>query len=362
MELSVIHELIGKELAGELTGAEQEILTAWLAQASADERAVYEATRQYWQAPAPSLITPTDTATALTNLLSRLPETSAQPEPATPETPVIQLPVSRPAPWWRSRVAAAVGTILAASTLSYGLYQHLTTPAGVPFAYEEQSTPRGATAKVLLADGTAVWLNAESRLWFPNKFSEGARHVYLQGEAYFEVSPNPRQPFVLHVEQEQVRVLGTAFNVKAYPEESTVQTAVVKGRVAFIRPAANAPVSADTLYVTANQLGVYAKSTASMHREVVDSQDYIAWNQGKLVFQETPLDEVARTLTRQYNLPVQLANEQLGKCRLTGRFQNQSLREVVQVLSMTGAFGFELSEEQLVLTGPGCSRPVQARR
>ncbi|AHJ99892.1 FecR family protein [Hymenobacter swuensis] len=361
MELSVIHELIGKELAGELTGSEQEILTAWLAQASADERAIYEATRHYWQAPVPTRITPSDTATALQNLLNQLPDTGSELLPAAPEASIIRLQPTQAVPWWRSRVAAAVGTVLAASTLSYGLYHRLTTPAGVPFAYEEQSTPRGATAKVLLADGTVVWLNAESRLWFPKKFSTGERHVYLQGEAYFEVSSNLRQPFVLHIEQEQVRVLGTAFNVKAYPEESTVQTAVVEGKVAFIRPA-DTPEASDTLYVTANQLGVYAKPTTSMHREVVDSRDYTAWNQGKLVFQETPLDEVARTLTRQYNLPVQLANEQMGKCRLTGRFQNQSLREVVQVLSMTGAFGFELSEERLVLTGPGCSRPVQTRR
>lgn len=361
MELSVIHELIGKQLAGELTATEQEILTAWLAQASADERAVYEATRQYWQTPAPVLVTPAETATALENLLRRLPEEPRLPAPAPSEAPVLQLVPVPPSPWWRSRVAAAAATLLTVSALGYGLQQQLSTGTNAPFSYEKQSTPRGATAKVLLADGTAVWLNADSHLWFPKEFTGDQRDVYLQGEAYFEVRHNGRQPFVLHVGKEQIRVLGTAFNVKAYPEESTVQTAVVSGRVALIREGRRS-VHPDTLFVTANQLGVYAKSTASVHREVIDSQDYTAWNQGKLVFQETPLDEVARTLTRQYNLPVQLANPQLGKCRLTGRFQNQSLRDVVQVLSMTGAFGFELSQDQLILTGPGCSRPIQARR
>ena len=351
MELSVVHELIGKELAGELSTEEREVLTAWLAQAAPEEKMAYEATKQYWYTPPLPIATAADTAAATAALLARLPE----PQPAATGVVLAMTPPAR-MPWWRSRIAAAVaGLLLAGSGVYYGIYPHMRNEAGAPLSYQEHTTPRGATAKVVLADGTAVWLNADSHLWYPRKFTGRQREIYLQGEAFFDVKPNRQQPFVVHANQQQVRVLGTSFNVQAYPDEPTVETAVVTGRVAFIRQAqAGQPTRQDTLYVTPNQRAVFARQTASMHREIVNSADYTAWSRGQLVFQQTPLDEVARTLARQYNVPVLLDNDALRSCRLTGRFHDQSLREVVSLLSMTGSFGFELTTEQLRLTGAGC--------
>ncbi|WP_185816827.1 FecR family protein [Hymenobacter metallilatus] len=353
MELSAIHELIGKDLAGELLPEEQAVLTAWLAQATATEKLTYEAIRHYWTLPVRPVATAAETAAALEALLPRLPDAGSTP-PVPEEARII--PFAPATPWWRGRAAAAVaGVAVVGGALVYGVMQQLSNEAGVPPSYTEYVTPRGATAKVLLADGTAVWLNADSHLWYPKKFGGQQREVYLQGEAYFDVMPSRQQPFTVHVGRQQVRVLGTSFNVQAYPEEPTVETAVVTGRVAFIRAGAGgAATSQDTLYVTPNQQAVFVKRTAALRRQPANSQDVTAWNRGELVFEQTPLDEVARTLARQYNTSVVLENEALRTCRLTGRFQHQSLPEVVRLLALTGSFGFELSPKQLRITGPGC--------
>ena len=351
MELSTVHELIGKELSGELTPEEGEVLAAWLAQATPEERSIYEATHLYWRTPIAPIVSPAETATALTALLGQL-------EAQNPAAPVVRPMYAEPALWWRSRAAAAIAAIaLTGADIGYGILEYRQAKGEPPLTYQQRTTPRGAMAKVLLADGTAVWLNADTHLWYPTKFSGRHRDVYLQGEAFFEVTPDQRHAFVVHVGREQVRVLGTSFNVQAYPEEPTVETAVVTGRVAFIRAEAGRPSTQDTLYVIPNQRAVFTKQTASMHREIGESRDFRAWNDGVLVFQETPLDEVARVLARQYAVQVELENKQLARCRLTGRFNNQSLREVVSLLSMTGTFGFELTNEHLLLTGPGCPTP-----
>ncbi|GAB2797525.1 ferric-dicitrate binding protein FerR (iron transport regulator) [Hymenobacter luteus] len=359
MELSALHELIGKDLAGELSAAEHEVLDAWLAQASPDERLVYEETRRYWQSPVPA-VAPTDTAAALERLLARLEE--EEEEATAPHLLPLQ-PASASEPWWRTRLAASVAALLLAGSAAVGYwgYRHYNQGALIPLAFTEKTTARGATAKVLLADGTAVWLNADSRLWFPLSFKkEARREVYLQGEAFFEVTPNRRQPFVIHLGREQVRVLGTSFNVKAYEEDETVETAVVTGRVAFIHTAAAS--TPDTMYAVPNQRVVYSKSSETLRREEVNSQDYATWSRGGLVFQGTSMTDVARTLERHFNVRVQFANEQLRNCRLTGRFRNQTLREVISILSLTGSFGFELTDNQLLITGPGCAaEPASGR-
>lgn len=359
MELSALHELIGKKLAGELSITEHEVLEAWLAQASAEERFVYEETTRYWQSLAPApVVSDQETATALHHLLARL-DTEAEVESNPAELQLQLRPIfpepTTAAPWWRTRVAAAAAAVLMAGSAVVGYWSYQRSAAGsIPLAFEETFTARGATSKVLLPDGTAVWLNAESHLWFPKTFRGAQREVYLNGEAFFEVKPSRQQPFVIHLGGEQVRVLGTSFNVKAYPDDETVETAVVTGKVAFIRAGATPAASADTMYAMPNQRVVYSKQAATLRREAVNGQDYAAWSRGGFVFQATSLADVARTLERHYDVQVQFANEQLPHCQLTGRFRDQSLREVVSVLSLTGTFGFELTPGQLLITGPGC--------
>ena len=262
----------------------------------------------------------------------------------------------RPRPMMRPKRACRWAALLLAGGLGGGLsYWHwVGGPAGVPLSYEQRSNPKGTKSKVLLADGTTVWLNVDSKLWFPTAFNGPRREVYLEGEAFFDVKRNEQQPFIIHLGGNQVRVLGTSFNVKAYGDDAQVETAVVTGCVAFIGSAARAAARPDTVFVVPNQKVVLQKTTGELRTETVDAHDYGAWNQRSLVFAGTPLTEVARTLARNYNVTVRFANKDLRTCRLTGRFRNQSLAEVVRLVDLTGAFDFELHGSTLTIGGAGC--------
>jgi len=358
MEISELHDLIGKELADKLLDVEREVLLAWLAQASAEERLVYDEIKLFWQCPRLA-DNAADTARAFDRLLARIDEsemapTLAEPLPTTAgEARVLLLP----RPWWRRTWAAAasVALLATASVFSYQRYQAHFALTAAPSNYEERTNPRGTKSKVLLADGTAVWLNADSHLWFPAAFAGTHREVYLDGEAFFDVKRNEHMPFIIHLGANQVRVLGTSFNVKAYRDDEAVETAVVTGRVAFIRAASPAATAErDTIYVVPDEKVVYSKTSHELRIEQVNSRDYAAWNQRSLIFQATPLGEVAKTLARQFNVTVRFEDEKLRNCRLTGRFRDQSLREVLRLVEMTGAFSFALTDNTLTVKGAGC--------
>lgn len=360
MEISELYDFIGKELAGELSEVEREVLLAWHAQASAEERLVYDEIKLFWHGPRLA-DDPADTARAFDRLLARLDEGGLSPElpallqenTANQEARVLPLP----RPWWRRTWAAAasVALLATASVFSYQRYQAQLAGTAAPFSYEERTNPRGTKSKVLLADGTAVWLNADSHLWFPTAFAGPRREVYLDGEAFFDVKHNERMPFIIHLGANQVRVLGTSFNVKAYRDDEAVETAVVTGRVAFIRAASPAATAErDTICVVPDEKVVYSKASHELRIEQVNHQDYAPWNQRSLIFQSTPLGEVAKTLGRQYNVTVRFEDEKLRNCRLTGRFRDQSLHEVLRLVEMTRAFSFDLSNNVLTIKGLGC--------
>lgn len=361
MEISELYDFIGKELAAELTEVEREVLLAWLAQASEEERLVYDEIKRFWHGPRLA-DNPADTARAYDRLLARLDEGELAPAqsallPAATTEHNEAHALIQPRPWWRRTWAAAASVALLATAglFSYHSYQAQLAGTSAPYGYEERANPRGTKSKVLLADGTAVWLNADSHLWFPTAFAGPRREVYLDGEAFFDVKRNERMPFIIHVGANQVRVLGTSFNVKAYRDDEAVETAVVTGRVAFIRAASPAATAErDTIYVVPDEKVVYSKASHELRIEQVDRQDYAAWNQRSLIFQSTPLDEVAKTLARQYNVTVRFEDERLRNCRLTGRFRDQTLREVLRLVEMTKAFSFDLSGNTLTVRGTGC--------
>ncbi|MBT2558603.1 DUF4974 domain-containing protein [Hymenobacter sp. ISL-91] len=367
MEISELYDLIGKEFAGELSEVEREVLHAWLAQASEEECLIYNELRLFWHGPQPAAA-PAATARAFDQLLARLDEadqlsaneTSAYQtalrgpylatDPAAAAPPAVA-----PSRWRRVWLAAASVAGLLAGGAAYQHYQASPAATGA-ISYEERTNPRGTKSEVLLPDGTSVWLNADSRLRFPTAFRGARREVYLEGEAFFDVKRNEQMPFIIHVGPNQVRVLGTSFNVKAYQEDEAVETAVVTGRVAFIRAAAPAAPAAtlDTVYVVPDQKVVYSKTSRELRVEQVNGRDYAAWNRRLLVFEAAPLAEVAKTLERQYNVQVRFADERLRNCRLTGRFKDQSLPEVLRLIEMTRAFNFELRNQMLTIKGAGC--------
>ncbi|MBC8152567.1 MAG: FecR domain-containing protein [Bacteroidetes bacterium] len=341
--------LVGKVFADEATGAEHQEFDDWLA-AHPEQKPLLDTVRLFWlSANAKTTDGQIDVAGAYGRLRHRI--KSEPKEPQLYETPVRL--VRRWVGW-----AAAASLAL---TLGVWVWNQLQPAPGV--AISEQINPKGTRSQLRLADGTIVWLNADSHLQYPKAFTGNLREVTLRGEAFFRVTHNPKQPFVVRLATGSVRVLGTSFNIRAYPGDSIVETSVVTGRVAFVpKPVSPSPrpsrkmteAQPDTLFLTPNIKAIQSLTRRSIATQPTVAVNQIAWTESKLVFRNTPMGEVAKTLERWYGTPVTLEQESLRQCPLTGTFQNQSLREVMTLIAMTNRFQYELTPAQVTIKGPGC--------
>ena len=233
------------------------------------------------------------------------------------------------------RVAAAAAIVAGAGLLGIHLRRSANEPvAGPPVAMREYVTPRGQRADFNLPDGTHVVLSVASRLRVPVGYGAGARprDVYLEGEAYFEVTHDERRPFAVHTASAVARDLGTRFGVRAYPDEVGMQVAVAEGTVALRQAAAD---QGGERRLTARQLGQLDQAGVITVQSGVDLDRYLAWTDGRLVFDNTPLREALPQLGRWYDLDFRLGDSSLGVLPLTATFTNQPTDDVLQLLALT---------------------------
>lgn len=186
----------------------------------------------------------------------------------------------------------------------------------------------GQTKVLRLSDGTLVRLNAGSSLFYPQRFSRlfSRRDVYLDGEAHFDVAKNSSQPFVVHVGNLKVKVLGTHFNVKAYPAEELVTTTLEQGRV---------KVYGDKIAMTLlpDEQAVYNRISGKMTKRSVDSGNYNQWMKGKLLFDQTPLKVIIADLQRRYNVSIKTTPAVDLSRRFTMAFRaDEGVGDVMRVL------------------------------
>lgn len=186
----------------------------------------------------------------------------------------------------------------------------------------------GQTKVLLLSDGTQVRLNAGSSLFYPQRFSRlfSRRDVYLDGEAHFDVAENRSQPFVVHVGNLKVKVLGTHFNVKAYPAEELVTTTLEQGRV---------KVYGDKIAMTLlpDEQAVYNRISGKMTKRSVDSGNYNQWMKGKLLFDQTPLKVIIADLQRRYDVSIKATPAVDLSRRFTMAFRaDEGVGDVMRVL------------------------------
>ena len=199
--------------------------------------------------------------------------------------------------------------------------------------------PFGNRSKITLCDNTIVWLNAGSRLIYPSKFSGEIREVMLFGEAFFEVSRNVDMPFVVKTSSLEVKVLGTKFNISAYPEDNVIQTVLNEGSVS-IRMNGSGLFDKE-LILTPNQLASYNKTTQDSKVFNVNAGAYIIWTQGLLSFDDLEMCRVLKSLERYYNIQIQYADPMVGSLRITGKLDlNKELQEVLEYLSKVSSTKF----------------------
>ena len=251
-------------------------------------------------------------------------------------------------PWNRLyRVAAVLVLCLTALGIVYMTQKTKTETAVV---YEEVRVAARKKVKLTLPDGSVVWVNSKTTLKYPKQFADDIRQVFLDGEAYFEVAKNPARPFVVASGRMTTTVLGTHFNVKAYHNEENLTVSVTEGKVAVQGG------SRSRVVVTPNQRALYSVQSGRLAKEeAADAHDMTAWRTNRLVFNRTPLREVARTLERTYNVKVTFKNADLANCKLNGTFDNKPLTKILMVLGSTMNLRYRMAGNTVELTGQGCN-------
>lgn len=205
------------------------------------------------------------------------------------------------------------------------------------------TTPRGGEFNVTLSDGTRVWLNAGSQLIFPEVFVKGVREVRLTGEAYFEVAKVEGKPFMVRAGEMNIRVLGTHFNVKAFPEEGRMVTTLAEGAVELYAGGCCAALKP-------GEQGEYVAGGKDLAVREVDAGDYMAWKDGKFVFRRERLESIMDAVARWYNVEVFYAQQEVGDILFSGKMDRYGhVRELLDMLEKTGKVAFDLNDRGLIV-------------
>ena len=210
--------------------------------------------------------------------------------------------------------------------------------------YNKLDIPRGGEFCLTLSDGTRVWLNSESSIQYPVVFGTKERRVFIQGEAYFEVAKDAKKPFTVQFMSSSVTVLGTSFNIRAYPEEKQSQTTLAEGSVRIYSPGSS------MLLKPGEQAEVKALSGEMVKKEV-DVKTFTSWKNGRFVFEQEPLENIMRTLERWYDIRVIFRDEGAKRISLSGNLKRYGdFSQVMNMLQMTGDVRFELHGNDVYIT------------
>lgn len=337
--------LVTKKLAGEATTQELQELDALL-QANEQLRERYTVLQQYFAET--GYRAPNNAEQALQRTLARI---QLQP-------PAAVMPLRQAKGRLRLRgifigagIAAAVLLLLGVTFLLRRQQPATQIAQAVKDTTQWQHRQNGKATKAVLelTDGSKIWLNADSKLTYPEVFTGASREVFLEGEAFFEVANNVERPFIIHLHKGTIKVLGTSFNIRAYDNEP-VQTSVSTGKVAFIpKYEEGSEKRPDTILITPDVKVTYSHRTGDVVKENTFSEDDKAWTEGRLVFRNASLESISLELERTFGKKVRFNAEAPKHYRLTGSFQHNSLQEIMYYLARSRSFHYQITDSTLVI-------------
>lgn len=196
--------------------------------------------------------------------------------------------------------------------------------------------PYGKKSMVQLSDGTRVWLNAGSQLIYPAIFTDKTREVALIGEAYFDVAHNHEKPFFVKTNELRIQVLGTKFDVSAYPEDKMVQTVLEEGRVNIQYIGKGILKRELNIEMSPNQMVQFDKLSGEVKSQIVNVNKYISWKNGMLEFEKVDLVRALKQVERFYNVRIILADPMVGSFKLSGKLDlKDDPEDVLNVIKLT---------------------------
>ena len=230
-------------------------------------------------------------------------------------------------------------------TLNYSIAEHLSghLPTSQKIEYNTLIIPRGAEYFLVLSDGTEVWLNAESELKYPARFSKEQREVYLKGEAYFRVTPRNRQPFLVHTRGTSVKVLGTAFNVMSYPTSRCVETTLEQGKVEIRAGGKN-------VILQPGMQAVFSKAMQTLETKYVNTSHYTSWKDRRMLFEKIRLEDLLEKLGRWYDMDIFYLQPECKEVLLTGNLvRHEKITTILRLLETMGKVRFSIHQKTIIV-------------
>ncbi|HTN08562.1 FecR family protein [Agriterribacter sp.] len=371
MTVDSIWYILGKKLSGEASPEELEALEQMLRQHPNLHYPIQNIT-DLWRLKKP--IDQTEVLAALQKHLLRLGETE-DPIPLTAEdacpgyTGSFVIKKSR----YFMRVAAFSTLAL---LLSYAVYywgraktaerEGVAVQESYTVEKKEITTRPGAHTKIILPDGSTVLLNAGSKLTYNNNFDAAVREVALSGEAYFDVKKDVRRPFIIHAQTMNIRVLGTAFNVKSYPGDKSSETSLIRGSIEvtmndrpdekiILRPSEKLVVMNDReMKKDAGKINAGIPSSITISKINYAPADSAvietSWIDNRLIFRNKIFTELAVELERKYGLPFRFEDENAKQLMFDVNFKNETIHQVLQALQLANPFNYSIEKEAIIIT------------
>ncbi|MFT4095068.1 MAG: FecR domain-containing protein [Niabella sp.] len=250
--------------------------------------------------------------------------------------------------------AIAAMLVIAVFTIFYFLNNKGIKPTNI---VKTAVRPANTSSRMTLPDGTIVYLNANSHLEYGKGFNNINRDVVLTGEAFFDVAHNPRKPFIVHTEKAVIKVLGTKFNVKNYADELWEAT-LLQGKIEMylkerpkekLRLEPSQKVTIKTKTVLNNHKKDDYNITVTQIKPVENNIVETAWMTDKLVFEDKPLEAIAKDLERAFGIAVNFQSDAVKQYRYTGVFQNDDLEKVLKILDLSKPIQYEFKNNVLTI-------------
>lgn len=309
-----IEELLPRYCEGRLSEGERLEVEAWMDESEENKRVATQTFALYLAVDTVQVMKKVDTEKALLKVKGKMSDREV-----------------RRIVWWEWAQRAAA--ILFIPLLTLFIWQNWKGDTGEVAEMMEVKTSPGMTTSLTLPDGTIVYLNSEFSLSYPSRFNGDFRKVTLSGEAYFEVAKDPEKKFILSTtHQSQIEVLGTCFNVEAYEQNTEVITTLIEGKVDFMF---EKDAGVKHVFLSPREKLVYDSETDKVHLYKTSGKSELAWKDGEVVLDNTPLEEALWMLEKRYSVKFVIKNEKLKNSSFTGTFTNQRLEKILEYFKVS---------------------------
>ncbi|SHN44576.1 FecR family protein [Chitinophaga sp. CF418] len=248
-------------------------------------------------------------------------------------------------------LSAAAILVVALTSLLFIYRFYMKAP--VPVIYSSVTTGKGERKKLTLPDGSTLTMNAGSTLSIPSNFGDSARELVFTGQGTFDIRQNSKQPFIVHTGDVRTVVLGTAFDVKAYPGDKALQVAVLNGKVR-IEKEEQGHTEVLATGVTKNQLLTYEAQSGKHELKPCKADEIAGWQQNRLFFDQASLEEIAQVLERQYNTHITLAGKAKHNCRYTIQLKNEPLDKALLLLQQLSGISYIVNNNEIKINIASC--------